>query len=439
MRLVKDMKGLSLIQSDYSKFKLLFVVVVLLFNGLFIRLGFCQGDNSTALSIKQAESIFIQRNLSVLSGKYGLERGAALELQARLFQNPEVLVDFNAIDPENKRAFHTGSSGQKVAGISQLIPTGGKRSAAISYFKKSQEADQLDFQDLLRNLRFEMVTSFYTLHEQNRIETRTKRQLALLDTIIRSYDDQSIKGNLPIKESIRLKSVWINLNAGLTEISNIKIANQERLRILLQEDNEIRPLVSQAEFDLFRPKYSLDSLIKLALSNRPDVQRARMEVELAEMQIRLQRKLAIPDVNLSATYDQRGGAFQNQINLGASMPLPVWNRNQGNIKLAETEAKIAKTQLELKEKTVREEVVSSFRNLERSLEQYQKVTALFSNDFEVVFRGLSQNFRKQNISLIEFVDFFESYTQSEGEIERIKSQLAIAAARINYATSTAIY
>lgn len=121
---------------------------------------FSQTAAKVGLTIGQAESAFIQRNLSVLAAKYGLERGAALEIQARLFQNPEIMVDFNAIDPENKRTFHTGSTGQKVAGISQLIPSGGKRSASIAYFKKNQEADRLDFQDLLRNLRFDLVSAF---------------------------------------------------------------------------------------------------------------------------------------------------------------------------------------------------------------------------------------------------------------------------------------
>jgi len=49
---------------------------------------------------------------------------------------------------------------------------------------------------------------------------------------------------------------------------------------------------------------------------------------------------------------------------------------------------------------------------------------------------MTSNFQKGNVSMIEFTDFFEAYNETQTEVERIKKQLALAAAQINYVTGT---
>jgi cobalt-zinc-cadmium efflux system outer membrane protein len=61
---------------------------------------------------------------------------------------------------------------------------------------------------------------------------------------------------------------------------------------------------------------------------------------------------------------------------------------------------------------------------------------MVDQDFQTVFNGVDTNFRKGNVSMIEFADFIESYNDTQAEVERVKLQLALAAARIDLVTGT---
>ena len=52
---------------------------------------------------------------------------------------------------------------------------------------------------------------------------------------------------------------------------------------------------------------------------------------------------------------------------------------------------------------------------------------------------MTENFQKGNVSLIEFVDFFESYNNAVSEISRIKLQLATSAEQIKLSTGKELF
>ena len=85
--------------------------------------GYAQND-TLAISIKQADKIFLAANFQLMASAMNIEAQKAQEIQAQLFPNPVLTADFNAIDPENNQIFHVGSGGQKSLQIEQLILLG---------------------------------------------------------------------------------------------------------------------------------------------------------------------------------------------------------------------------------------------------------------------------------------------------------------------------
>lgn len=76
-----------------------------------------------------------------------------------------------------------------------------------------------------------------------------------------------------------------------------------------------------------------DSALAAALA-RADVRAAASEVEAARAGVELQQRRRIPDLTLSAGYKNQGDGFQGVV-LGASLPVPLWDRNRGLIAEAE--------------------------------------------------------------------------------------------------------
>lgn len=409
----------------------------------FVCLGFSiqnlRAADTLRVNIKQADSLFLKNNYSLLASAMNIDAQKAQIIQAKLYPNPVFTADLNAYDPENKQAFHVNNSGQKGFQLEQLILLGGKRKAQIDLAKTNVKISELEFQQMLSQLKFQLHSSMYFLSQQYVLIGKYNKQLNLLDTILAAYDTQAKKGNIALKDVVRLKGFYLNLNNERAEILKNYFEELSKVQTILQVNQVIYPLVSDQDFSAFIKPVSLDDLTNTALQNRPDYLITQQDKIFAEQYLTYQRKLAVPDINLTGSYDQRGGAFQNQVNVGLSIPLPVWNRNQGNIKAASYQVKQQEYQTEGIKSKLLADVFNYYQLYMQSVIEFQKTEKLYNEDFETSFKGISENFRKGNVSILEFVDFFEAYNNALTEISRVKVQLNTSAEQLNLTTGKDIF
>lgn len=396
------------------------------------RLGFSATSDTLRISIGQADSIFLARNLSLLASGLNIDIKKAQVIQAGLYPNPVFTADINAYDPQNNRAFHVGNTGQKTFQLEQLILLGGKRRSWIEMAKTETSISELEFTNLLKQLKYQLRSSFYYLDQQAALIVKYDNQIKMLTAIIDAYEIQASRGNVPLKDVVRLKGVSLDLRGEKAELIRQYTEELIKVQTLLQTDMVVQPIIDPAVFNQKVKVLSEDELITSALASRPDFQIVKKYKELADLNLQMEKRTAIPDVNLFTSYDQRGGAFNNQVNVGFSIPLPVWNRNQGNIRVAELkqtqqgyEAKQAEMQLVT-------EVKGYLSMYNRAVRDYEVASGLYNSDFDFTADGMSQSFQKGNIGLIEFVDFFESYNEALGDYSKIKVQLGVAAEQLNY-------
>jgi cobalt-zinc-cadmium efflux system outer membrane protein len=391
------------------------------------------------MTIDEAEKVFLEKNLLLLAQQYNIGAKQALIIQARAYPNPVFNADINVYDPQNKKYFHIDSSGQKSFQVQQLILLGGKHRNEIEIAKQNAILAESEFSDLLRKLRAELHNYFYSLNSQKTVIENYQKQLQILDTIISAYKVQTQKGNLPLKDLIRLKSVYIKINTYKAELASDYNEDQKQIKLLLQSRLEIIPVVPEGNFKRYTELKPLDELQSAAFSNRPDLKIADEQAILAALILKREKKQPIPDIAINGSYDQRGGAFRNQINAGVTMPIPVLNTNRGNIKAAQFDKKVMDAYLEEKKLEVELDIKQAWQNMQRNINEYNKVTELYNDEFTSVNKGMNDNFNRRNISILEFVDFVESYNESFSDFEKIKKQLAESAIQINYVTGTRIY
>lgn len=413
------------------------------FRTLFAFLLFLQlvsiGQTTQSLTLEQCEELFLRNNLSVLAKQYNIDSKTALIIQAKSYPNPVFNADFNIYDPQNNKFLHIDSSGQKAFQIEQMISIAGKRKTEIDIAKQNKILAESEFSDLLRNLKVQLYVSFYSVNSERLVLENYERQLEILDTIISAYKIQADKGNLPLKDIIRLKSVYIKLNGNKSQIAIDYSQQLRNLQFLVNTNSNIVPLVDENNFQNYLDLKALNDLQTLAVLNRPDLKIADETAILAALNLKYQKKQTLPGIAVNASYDQRGGAFHNQINAGLSVPLPVFNTNRGNIKAAQFDKKAIELYASEKKLEVEIDTQQAWANMQKSIRDFVKVRALFNNEFTLVNKGVNDNFRKRNISILEFVDFVEAYNESLADFEGIKKQLAISAAQLNYVTASKIY
>jgi len=396
-------------------------------------------QDSLRISINDADKLFMEKNLLYAAGQLNVDAQKAMEIQAKLYPNPEFSAGINAYDADNKKALYAGRNGEKTFDFQQLVLLGGKRKNQIRLSQENSKQSVYQLENLLRNLKYELHTNLYSLHFDLRTLTKYNSQLNQLDTIINAYEAQVKKGNIPLKEVVRLKSTFIRLNNDKTDLLQSIQQSQKELQVILHRSQFILPIIDSGQVKKFEALLPIDSLQLLAYKNRDDLKASDVNRSIADLNYKYQKSLAVPDLNLGTSYDQMGGAFNHQFLLTVGIPLPLWNRNQGNIKYAQTQQKIAAVNMQLQQTVVESEVKEAWANMYRSIQEYQKIQQVYNIDFGDVYNGMQTNFLKRNISIVEFVDFFESYNETIAEVYRIRKQLMLSAENINYTVAYPVY
>jgi cobalt-zinc-cadmium efflux system outer membrane protein len=385
------------------------------------------------VTLQDCESQFLKKNLFLLASQYNIDASKALTIQARIWDNPTLSAELNAYNPERDKYFDIGKEGQKAFGIEQLIYLGGKKRNEVKLAQANEKLAELQFNDLLRTLKLQLRKSFYTVYYNTKSLETTDKQLAHIEDLINSYSIQAQKGNIPLKDVVRLQSLYLNFKNERMEVVNDNIEEQANLKLLLNSTENIVPEVSNEEFSKYLKTidFDLKSFEDQAIANRPDFLAKQKEIDANELNVKWQKSLSVPDITLGATYDQRSGAFNKEANLTVGIPLPLWNQNKGNIKYAQTilaQSKVEKQNFDLQLQT---EITSAWNKWDESRKNYTVIKPTVNADFDAVYNGMLTNFQKRNVSLLEFTDFMESYNQATIQVNELKKKLVLSAEELN--------
>jgi cobalt-zinc-cadmium efflux system outer membrane protein len=385
------------------------------------------------VTLQDCESQFLKKNLFLLASQYNIDASKALTIQARIWDNPTLSAELNAYNPERDKYFDIGKDGQKVFAVEQLIYLGGKKRNEVKLAQANEKLAELQFNDLLRNLKLQLRKSFFTVYYNTKNLENTDKQIVHIENLINSYSVQAQKGNIPLKDVVRLQSLYLNFKNERMEVVNDNIEEQANLKLLLNETENVIPVVSKDDSDKYLKTipFDLKGFEDQAIANRPDYLAKQKEIDANELNVKWQKSLSVPDITLGANYDQRSGAFNNEANLTVGIPLPLWNKNKGNIKYAQTileQSKIEKQNFELQLQT---EITSAWTKWDESRQNYAVIKPTVNSDFEAVYNGMLTNFQKRNVSLLEFTDFMESYNQAIIQLNELKKKVVLAGEELN--------
>lgn len=394
------------------------------------------------LSLQQCEDKFVKNNLLLLAEQYNLDIAKASVIQAKIWDLPVASGEINAINPQNKRVLDIGAKGQKAIAVQQLLYLGKKKQNEVEFAKSTIGIAELQFEQLLKNLRFGLHQSFYSIYFNQLKITNINKQIASVDTLVKSYAVQAQRGNWPLRDVVRLQSLSFELKNDYMIAQKEINDEQESLKILTSSQENIIPIVEEQALNSYFTKNNLpvtEALLNMALEKNPDYLSFQKIIESNELMIKWQKSLAKPDLTVGASYDQRGGAFGNQVNFTFGIPLNLWNRNKGNIKIAEAELDKSKRLQDQKIVELRSQIANATQTWQQQRLQYTQITASGSENLEAVYKGILQNFQKQNISLLEFTDFMESYNQSTLLLIEMRKQVILSGETINHIVNVNLF
>ena len=397
-------------------------------------------QDSLHISLPEAEKQFVQKNLGLLAEKYNIDIAKAAVIQARLFNNPSMVVSGNLYDPKENRIFNvSNTTGQYDVAVQQLIRLAHKRNKEIALAQINTSMSEDRYYELLRTLRFSLRSNFFDLYYTQQTINGYQRQIDALQRLNAAYEDLQTKGVVTDKDALRIKSLLYSLTSERAVLQNQLIDLQSSFQLLLQ-NNKTWFIADIAHHQLPElNNLNLPGLIDTAFANRHDLKLAENDLRSVNTNYLLQKALAKPDITLGAEFDKRGSFVDNASFLTIGIDLPFFNRNQGNIKAAKISIDQGKARLDQQKQEVENDVQRAYSKLLSADKVLRSMDPKFQEKFEHLLLGITENFEKRNISLVEFTDFCESYKNNVLQFNQLQDQRAQAIEALHFAIGKTMF
>ncbi|AJA70019.1 heavy metal RND efflux outer membrane protein, CzcC family [Myroides odoratimimus] len=409
----------------------------------FVLSTYAQDSSVKALTLskEEAEALFLEQNLELIAKNLEISQAEAQLLQAKLWPNPTFEVSeinfwkTTDIEEQPKLIGNWGEAQQYAFRVEQLIQTGGKRRKTIDLQKLTIEEKQQEFESIIRELKLELrgnLSNLQILQEQQKIY---EKQIESTKSLISAYKNQLDQGNISQAQYIRLKAAelqfkkeLVNINKELEEaIKDFKnFINIGNSTLVVITDKLVAPEKEVSELEL-------ENWIITAQEQRPDALKSKTLEKQSEKRLEIEKAQRVPDITLGVDYDRGGNIMRDFVGFGISFDLPIFDRNKGGIKEAKIDIELAKLDTQSKLNEIANDIVEAFRNYYHAEQLYKDIDSEYESQLDQLLDAYHKNFKKKNVSLIEYLDFVEAYIENKTILLETKKDLNDHFEKLQYA------
>lgn len=383
----------------------------------------------STLTFLQAKDRLIKKNFYLLAAYYEINQAEAQVVQAKLYYNPTIYWNQEAYNKTQDK--YLKASNQYEAQISQTISIAGRYTNTVKLARINLELNKVQFTDVMRSLLYDLANNYNNLAALEAKEKLYNEVLNSYQRLIAASKKELEVGAISVTEDLRIKSEYIAVKTQSLDNANQKEQYLSQLRTLLQYPKDTLIEVSQ-KIPLYNNAFVLDSLIDRALAARPDFKVSKLYQEYQQQNLKLQRSLAVPDLSIGYDYDLGGNYRPNYSGLVLQMPLPLFNRNQGNIKEAKYNIQQSLLQRDYLKITITNQVISAFNQYKKNYEGLANYTDEYLNGLTQLNRNTNTYFQKRDISLLEFIDYQRIYISTNIQLIELRQQFLNSVNTLNF-------
>jgi cobalt-zinc-cadmium efflux system outer membrane protein len=372
-------------------------------------LGSVPGASAAGLTLPDLIRMALQDNRDLQAARFAEQKARARLLQAGLRPNPRLeLTSSNDVLFSNEGEYAVG------VGVSQQFPVAGRIARQKDVARADVDLALAEIQEAERRLAGAVVSARFRL-------LALERQIAARDRLI------GIDQNLAGVSQRRYQAAEVSeLDTNAVQLDLQRLVQE---RTLLQSErtvrmSELNQLLGRAatepiNLDETTPALNVPALEdqqRLALEHRPDLRQSRLTVARSGADQALARAERWEDWTVSVGVDQSRLVLDNApsqranraLGLSVSVPLPLFNKNQGRIAEAVASEAQADAQVNALELTIRNEVASAHQELTRLA---QLIADYEQHTLPVVERNIALAQRSYAQGLISIVEVVQAQRQ----------------------------
>jgi cobalt-zinc-cadmium efflux system outer membrane protein len=356
----------------------------------FVDSAFGQAAGPSKITLEQAIELALQHNHSLLAARTTILQNQAQEIQANVRPNPTFFADWEYLPLSSPAGIsfldylHDSTEGD--IGLSYLFERGDKRQHRLEAAQDATAVTRSTVSDNERTLAFQVGQLYINVElaqstlELARLDMQSFQQT--VDISERQYKIGALDENDFLQ--IRLQLVQFQTDVEQAELSKAQALSDLRQQLGYESVPDEYDIADNLEY---RPIIlNLDELQKKALQNRPDLKAAQLGITAANSQYTLAKANGKQDFTLQGNYSHVNSI--SAFSFSFSIPLPIFDRNQGTI--AQTRYAIA--QAREQQKLTNGQVLTDVRDAFLGVQSNDRVIQIYRSG------TLEDNKRSRDIS-----------------------------------------
>jgi cobalt-zinc-cadmium efflux system outer membrane protein len=318
--------------------------------------------------------------------------------QAGLRPNPRLYIQSEDLRPGAKD-FDFVNNTEDYAYVGETFEVAGKRSKRVDLASANIRRSEAEQQLLEQQIAGRVASAYWSAVVSARIVTLLEDDMKAVDDMVR-YDKERVDaGAMRGADLLRMQIERDRLVMALETARRNMAMN--RIELFRQMDRPDDPSVQFTDaIDNMAPieKQSIATV----LAARADVAAAKEAVAAAGADVKLQKAMGIPDVELLGGYKRNDG--ENAAYGALQIPLPFGNRNQGEIERAQANLTFAQDQLQQVQMSVRADVASAEEGYARQRDIVEHVLPDMRSRAQQNLAIMSDAYKTGGMDLLRYID-----------------------------------
>lgn len=275
------------------------------------------------LSLEQAVELALGRHPDLAMARHEVEAAMGATEQAGVLPNPSLSVSVE----DTRKATRTTAYQ-----LNQLIELGGKRSSRVQASQLLEELNRAQLQGRVLQIRSRVRSAFWDmLAAQSRLGlARQSNELA--QAVLDAASKRVAAGKVSPVEETRARVALSGVVMETAQAQQDLVAAKSRLGALIGLPAEQLPELVGAILVPAQAPAPAD-LARL-IESAPDTVQAAIEVKRRNALVDVERSKAVPDVTIGVGRQRNNEMGRDQTLLSVAVPLPLFDRNQGNLREA---------------------------------------------------------------------------------------------------------
>jgi len=391
------------------------------------------------ITLDQAIQMAIQHNHTLQAARTNIQQNQAAEITANLRPNPTLFTDWEYLPvfsrPQGQTvAEYLQSSTEGDIGLSYLIERGNKRERRLEAARGATAVTRSTVTDNERTLAFQVAQLYINAQLAESTLDLAQQDLKSFQTTVEISERQFRSGGISENDYLQIKLQLVQFQQ---DVEQAELSKAQALSDLRQQlGYESVP----SEYDIaegleYRPVgVKLDELQTKALENRPDLRAAVLGITAANSQYALAKANGKQDPTISANYSHVNGL--NAATWSFSIPLAIFDRNQGNI----AQTRVAIRQAEEQQKAASGQVLTDVRDAYEGLQSNDRVVKIFTSgarETALKSRDISEYaYRRGAIALLDFLNTERQYRATELAYRQAVAAYVVSLEQLRQAVGT---